>query len=165
MTRFAILLTLVLLAGCSGGDKPPLGNGDPAPAFQLRDLGERSVSLTALKGKVVAVRFWADWCRFCEGEMRALQPVYERLHGEGLELLAVNMGQSRATAAEFSNRLGLGYPVLLDSDSAVTERYGVIVLPTTFLVDRRGRVRGKILGESDAPTFEQLVRPLLSEEP
>jgi peroxiredoxin len=159
----AILLTLMLLAGCSSGDKPQIANGDPAPVFQLRDLGDRSLSLAALKGQVVAVRFWADWCRFCEGEMRALQPVYQRLHGEGFELLAVNVGQSRGTAAAFSGRIGIGYPVLLDSDSAVTERYGVIALPTTILVDRSGRVRGKILGESDASTFEQEVRRLLSE--
>jgi peroxiredoxin len=156
------LLFLLLLGGC-GGDQVRLANGDAAPDFMLPALDERVVHLSELRGQVVVVRFWADWCRFCDGEMRALEPVYSRLHGRGLELLAVNVGQERDTAARFVDRLKISYPALLDQASEVAQRYGVIALPTTFVVDKKGVIRGKILGESEPGTLEAMVSGLLQE--
>jgi peroxiredoxin len=152
----------LLLAGGCGEPAPKLQNGDPAPGFETVDLGGAAVRFPEdFAGEVVAVRFWADWCPFCKSEMRALEPVYQRLKGEGLRILAVNVGQSPSTAAAFVQDLGLSYGVALDEGSETARRYGVVGLPTTFFVDRSGHVRGKILGESDPETFEQMLTGLL----
>ncbi|MGE0082284.1 MAG: TlpA family protein disulfide reductase [Thiohalomonadaceae bacterium] len=157
-----VLCILVLLAGCDAS-APPLKPGDAAPAFVLDTPQGRTVRLADLQGQVVAVRFWADWCPHCRNEMRALEPVYRRLHPQGLEILAVNVAQDREAVLRFIKPLGITYAALLDPDSEVARRYGVIGLPTTVFVDRAGKVRGKILGESDAASFEAMARALLDE--
>jgi peroxiredoxin len=152
---------LLLASGC-GEPVPKLQSGDPAPDFETVDLTGAPVRFPAdFAGEVVAVRFWADWCPFCKSEMRALEPVYQQLKGEGLRILAINVGQSRSTAAAFVHDLELSYGVALDEASQTARRFGVVGLPTTFFVDRSGHVRGKILGESDPATFEQMVTGLL----
>ena len=93
--------------------------------------------------------------------MRDIQPVYRRYRDQGLVILAVNVRQDRATAERFINKLGICYDILLDLDGSVARAYGVSGLPTTFIVDRTGRLHTKIIGESTPELFEQLVRELL----
>ncbi len=157
----SVLVMLIMLIGGCGGDHPRLVSGEPAPGFELQRLGQGRVALDELSGSVVAVRFWADWCPFCRREMRELEPVYQRLRDQGLEILAVNVGQDPENVRRFVERVGYSYPTLLDSDSAVARRFGVIAIPVTYFIDRDGIVRGKIIGESDADTFERMAVPLL----
>ena len=157
------LLSLFLVA-CGGEVAKTPANGEPAPAFQAVTLAGPSVRVPAdYAGKVVALRFWADWCPYCRKEMAELGPVHARLGGEGLEILAVNVAQDRNTARRFVEPLGIAYPVLLDPEGAVARAYGVQALPVTWLLDRRGVVRGKIVGEATAAVFEARVRELLDE--
>jgi peroxiredoxin len=151
----------VVMAGC-GEASLQLENGQEAPGFTLERLGEGSLDFPAdLRGQVVALRFWADWCPFCESEMRDLEPVYKGYRDEGLRVLAINVRQDRETAARFIDRLDISYAVLLDADGSVARDYGVIGLPTTFFVDREGRVATRILGESTPEVFERIVQGLL----
>lgn len=157
----AVCGLLLLVSGC-GGEAPKLADGDPAPTVVVETLaGERLDLPASLAGKVVAVRFWADWCRFCEKEMKDLEPLYRRLSERGFTLLAVNVGQERERVEHFVQRVGFSYPALLDPESQAARRYGVIALPTTFIVDRDGRIRGKILGESEPAVLAALVERLL----
>jgi len=162
--RLAMLLAgTVLVAGC-GGDAPPLANGSPAPSFSLERLTGGTASFpTDYRGQVVALRFWADWCPFCKDEMKALEPVYRRLQGRGFQILAVNVRQDAGTAGTFVRRLGISYETLLDTSGEVARAYGVQGLPTTFLIDRGGTLRGRILGESSPEVTERLVGGLLYE--
>ena len=105
------------------------------------------------------LRFWADWCKFCEPEMKLIDTVRQR-HA-GLEILAVNAGQDKATVDAFMKKLGVGYPAALDEDSKIAKSYGVVGLPTTFLIDSKGIVRGKIVGEADEAMFERHIQTLL----
>jgi len=156
------LVLILLLTACSGPDTPAPINGQSAPAFQLQRLDGGTLAVPGgVAGKVVAIRFWADWCPYCRKEMAELQPVYARLHGRGLEILAVNVAQDADTARRFVEPLGIGYPVLLDTDGATARAYGVKVLPMTWLVDAHGVVRGKIVGEATPEVFERKVRELL----
>jgi peroxiredoxin len=156
-------LASLLLAGC-GGDTPQLAPGEPSPPFTLPALAGGPVSLPDdLRGQVVAVRFWADWCPFCESEMRSIEPVYRAYKDQGLRLLAINVRQDAQTAAAFVEPLGISYEVLLDEDGAVARAYGVSGLPTTFFLDRQGRLATRILGESTPEIFEQVVKDLLRE--
>jgi len=156
------LLLILLLTACGGPDIPAPVNGQPAPAFQLSRLAGGTLAVPdGFAGKVVAIRFWADWCPYCRKEMAELQPVYARLHGRGLEILAVNVAQDADTARRFVEPLGIGYPVLLDTDGATARAYGVKALPMTWLVDAQGVVRGKIVGEATPEVFERKALELL----
>lgn len=159
-TMGAFLVTAAL-SGC-GDPAPRLENGAVVPAFTLEDLSQRPIDFPAqAKGQVVALRFWADWCPFCESEMTQLEPVYRRYKDRGLRILAVNVRQDPGTAERFVRRLGISYETLLDVDGRVSRDYGVIGLPTTFFIDRDGRLHAKVLGESTPEVFERIVAELL----
>ena len=158
---FAALLALLLTSGC-GEPTPQLQAGAPPPAFQLPRLGQDALAFPAqTAGQIVAIRFWADWCPFCESEMTQLEPVYRKYRDRGLRILAVNVRQDPDTARRFVSKLGISYETLLDSDGRVARTYGVLGLPTTFFVDRAGRLKGKVIGESTPEVFERIVREML----
>jgi peroxiredoxin len=159
----AIACALVFAAAC-GSDKSParLNIGDAAPAFQtVRADGQPASFPAGWAGKPVVIRFWADWCKYCEGEMKDIERVYQRLKPRGLEVAAINAGQDRKTVEDFMKKIGVSYPALLDEDSAIAKRYGVVGLPTTYFVDARGIVRAKLVGEADAASFERAALELL----
>jgi peroxiredoxin len=162
MLRFlTFVMTVLLLAACEGG-APKLNAGMPAPAFSATRLDGATVRFPDdFRGRPVVIRFWADWCRYCEGEMKAIENVYRRYHGRGLQVLAVNAGQDRKSVAAFIRKIGVSYPALLDEKSAIARRYGVTGLPTTYFVDAGGTVRGKIVGEADEATFDRFAAGLL----
>jgi peroxiredoxin len=158
----SLSLVLVLLVSACGDAPPAPRNGEPAPGFELPRLDGTPLAFPAdLRGQVTAVRFWADWCPFCESEMRDIEPVYRTYRDRGLVVLAVNVRQDRETAARFVEGLGVSYEVLLDEQGDVARAYGVIGLPTTFFVDREGRLATRILGESTPEVFERIVGELL----
>lgn len=162
MRHFTIaVLVLVVLMGCSD-ESPKLIKGQPMPGFILDRLESGSLDFpNAMRGKVVAIRFWADWCPFCESEMKNIEPVYRQNQERGLVILAINVRQDRKTAAAFIRKLNISYDVLLDRDGEVARRYGVIALPTTFIVDRQGNLHTRILGESTPEVFHKIVEELL----
>ncbi len=160
--RFLLLACLVLLAACGGEQAAKLNLGDPAPAFRTERLDGGSVDFpAATAGKPLVIRFWADWCKYCEPEMKAIEVVYQRHKDKGLEVFAINAGQDKPAVAAFIKRLGVTYPVLLDEQSAIAKRYGVMGLPTTYFVDANGVVRGKVIGEADEVIFERHALDLL----
>jgi cytochrome c biogenesis protein CcmG, thiol:disulfide interchange protein DsbE len=159
--RFLFLSLLLALMACSG-ERPQLQQGSLPPSFSAETLDGRTVQVPdGVKGQVVVIRFWADWCPFCYEEMRDIEQVYRDLKGQGLTILAVNVGQDRDTAKRFVERTGISYTALLDPDSVTARAYGVIGLPTSFFIDRQGRIHSKILGESNAAMFRRGVEPLL----
>jgi len=110
------------------------------------------------------LRFWAEWCKYCEGEMKIIDTVRQRHASGGLTILAVNAGQDKDTVTAFMQKLGVGYPAAMDENSKIAKRYGVVGLPTTYLIDGQGVVRGKIIGEADEAMFERHVQALLKKE-
>ena len=162
MRLFCLACLALLVAACGGEPAAKLNLGDPAPAFQTTRLDGSTLEFpAAAAGKALVIRFWADWCRYCEGEMKAIEAVYQRHNGKGLEVFAVNAGQDRAAVETFIRRIGVTYPALLDEQSAIARRYGVVGLPTTYFVDARGIVRGKVIGEADEAVFERHALELL----
>jgi len=162
--RFVLLFLAALLLTACGSDKPParLNIGDVAPGFQtVRPDGTLAQFPAAWAGKPLVIRFWADWCKYCEGEMKAIESVYQRLKPRGLDVIAVNAGQDKKTVTEFMRKLGVSYPALMDEDSVIAKRYGVVGLPTTYFVDARGIVRAKLVGEADEASFERAALEIL----
>lgn len=117
-----------------------------APAFTLRGEDGKTYRLADYRGKVVVLNFWATWCPPCRYEMPSMERAYKKVQDEGIVLLAINVGESEDEIFEFTGRYPVTFPLLLDSDGAVIRRYGVIGLPTTFVIDPRGRVTHRAVG-------------------
>ena len=157
-----IIASFVLSACNSGAPSVQLNTGQPAPTFQTLALDGTPVHFpAAFAGKPLVIRFWADWCQYCEGEMKAIELVYQRHRDQGIQVLAINTGQDKPAVAAFIKKIGVTYPALLDEQSKIARAYGVVGLPTTYFVDGQGIVRGKVVGEADEATFERQVVELL----
>ena len=163
LRSLTVVMAILCLTACnSGAPAAQLNSGQPAPAFQTFAADGKPIHFpAAFAGKPLVIRFWADWCKYCEGEMKAIEIVYQRHRDQGLQVLAVNAGQDQPTVAAFMKKIGVSYPALLDEQSKIARSYGVVGLPTTYFVDARGIVRGKIVGEADEATFERQVVELL----
>jgi len=135
------------------------------PDFSLRTPEGRIVSLAGLHGKVVVLNFWATWCRECRTEMPAFETLHRRFGARGLVVVGVNMREGAPAAQGYARELGLTFPLVLDPDGTVAARYGVVGLPTTFLIGRDGRAVGLAVGVREwasAPAVE-IAETLLAE--
>ena len=159
--RFFLMMLAALLTGCDAPDSGIARNAPP-PGFRLVRLdGSTARFPEDYAGQVVAIRFWADWCPSCRPEMVGLEPLYQRLKPRGLAILAVNVTQPLETVRAFTKPLHLSYEILLDLHGETMRAYRVMGLPMTFIVDRQGLLRTRIIGEASPETFEQAVTPLL----
>jgi thiol-disulfide isomerase/thioredoxin len=134
----------------------------------LSTLAGSPATLSNYRGRVVVVNMWASWCGPCRAEMPALQAVYAEQQARGLEVLAVNSAyqDSPDDARAFVQELDLSFPILLDQDGAVSRRYLVRALPSTFFIDRQGVIRAVIFGGPlSAATIQSKVEDLLQEAP
>jgi peroxiredoxin len=121
--------------------------GTAAIDFDCQDLEGQVWSLNKVRGKVVLLRFWADWCPYCRYEMPIVDKYYRQLKKEGFLVLAVNVKQSAEVALAFIAQLDVTFPVPLDQDGTLAKRYGVYAIPTNFLIDREGIIREILIGE------------------
>ena len=138
--------------------------GSLSPAFQLVDLEGSQIALSDFKGKVVLLNFWATWCGPCRVEMPAMETLYQDLHKEGLEVLAVSIdSQGKIVTQPFQEAMGLTFLILHDPDYQVGAAYGARTLPMTYLIDREGVIRHRIFGARDwnGQEARQLIRTLL----
>ena len=120
--------------------------GAPAPDFTLTDLGEKTVTLSNLKGQVVLINFWATWCGPCRVEMPAIQHRYETFKDQGFTVLAVDFDEPLTEVSAFARALNLTSTVLLDPGGSVNELYHVRGYPSTFMVDRSGVIKKLHIG-------------------
>jgi peroxiredoxin len=111
------------------------------PGFILPDLSGQQRSLDEFSGKVVLVNFWASWCRPCIDELPSIHRLTEAMHEKPFAVIGVNVAESAMRVRTAARRLGMKFPVLLDTDSRVFSGWGATVLPTAYVLDRNGRVR------------------------
>jgi peroxiredoxin len=125
-----------LLFGNTGTPRP-LGQ---APDFILQDSAGHNIRLSDYRGKNVLVNFWATWCPPCKAEIPLLEEVERDYSNQGLVVIGVSMDESGwSSVRPFMGAMKINYPVVLGSE-ALSGQYGVIGLPTTFLIDREGRI-------------------------
>jgi len=118
---------------------------DPSD-FTLPLLGGGSAALSSYRGKVVILNFWATWCPPCRAEMPSMETLYQRFNAQGLEILAVDIGESASTVQQFVRSAAYTFPVLLDSANRVSSIYGIKAIPTTYIIDREGKRIGRVIG-------------------
>jgi cytochrome c biogenesis protein CcmG/thiol:disulfide interchange protein DsbE len=152
----AVVVTQLLVRG---GRSSSTGSGQAAPPLALRDLGGRTVDLQGLRGKVVAVNFWATWCPPCRMEMPELAEVWTQNRGRCFELLGVAEESARADIERVAPQIP--YPILLDERAEAITPWGVEGYPRTVLVDAEGNVRQVFEGAIGKRQLEEAIRPLL----
>ena len=159
--RFLILAGCLALFITACGERPVATVGKPAPDFDTLDLDEKVWSLSKLKGKVVFINFWATWCSPCREEMPSMQRLYTKLPKDKFEMIALFNNDKKPAVRNFVSQLGLTFPILSDEHNFAGTKYGLTGLPETFIVDKQGVIREKIIGPSkwDSPeNVEMLMR-------
>lgn len=156
-----IVLVLLLVCGslylCTAGNSQPTYDsvtavvpGNPAPDFQLEDNNGNLVSLSALRGKVVLVNFWATWCPPCRAEMPSMEKLNNAMAGEDFVMLAINIEENgRFSVAEFLQKNPHTFPILYDDQGIVQKLYGVYKFPESFVITKDGMIDDKVIGAID----------------
>jgi len=164
------LALLVLMTACGSNPTPsPMAHGGDTdikersfaqmPEFTFSDLAGNRVSSGRFQGKVLLLDVWATWCQPCKEEMPWFQELHEKYQDRGLAVVGVSIDPSASDAAEFTKKLGVTYLIL--HHPAIMQEWGLLGLPTTFIVGRDGKIRKKIIGFEYQPTFEKAVREAL----
>jgi cytochrome c biogenesis protein CcmG, thiol:disulfide interchange protein DsbE len=148
----------------------PLDIGSTAPDYRVYTLEGDSVHLSEFAGDVVLLNIWATWCLPCLREMPALQRLHEALGPDGLRIVAVSvdappgmfnaLGRLRGEIREYADQFGITFTVLHDPSGDIQSVYQVNGLPTTFIIDRDGRIVRRVMGavEWDEPPFVDQIR-------
>jgi peroxiredoxin len=158
--RLAACAVFAVVAGTASSAIAP---ATAAPDFTLHAMTGPNLRLKEQRGRVVMVNFWATWCGPCRQEMPQLNRLYEKYKGSGFVLLGVNVDDDTSKAAEVASKLGVTFPVLLDTDKAVSKMYDLSTMPSTVIIDRDGKVRyvhrGYLAGYEE--NYEKQIRELL----
>lgn len=153
-----LLPILLLLAACGS----PTGSRE-APELVLPDLGGKTVSLAAYRGKPVLVNFWATWCDSCRQEMPALEALSRRSGGR-FTVIGVSLDEDAAAVPPFARKYQLSFPLMI-ADRKVAAAYAVRGLPTAYLIDADGRIARRWVGALDVPAVENDILALLNRRP
>ncbi|WP_017755629.1 thiol-disulfide oxidoreductase ResA [Calidifontibacillus oryziterrae] len=147
-------IILLILVGALGytlyssffTEKVLVGKGDMAPNFVITDLAGNEIEFDQYRGKGVFLNFWATWCPPCEEEMPYMENQYKTYKDQGVEVLAINVAETKLSVENFVERKGLTFPIVIDETTEIMEAYGVDPLPTTFLIDKDGKIIDIIKG-------------------
>ncbi|MBM7715272.1 TlpA disulfide reductase family protein [Siminovitchia sp. FSL H7-0308] len=136
--------------------------GQRAPDFRLKTDGGEELSLADLKGKHVFINFWASWCPPCRAEMPHIQNFFEENKEENIALLSVNLlhlEKNKEAVRTFSKQNELSFPIVFDETGEVSNTYQAQTIPTSYVVDKEGVIRHKIVG----PVSKERLRRIFTE--
>ena len=164
--RLAVFLFLfaIGLCGASCNKDPGPQVGEPVPDFELPDLDGRLKRLTELRGQVVVLNYWATWCPPCVDEMPSLEKLHQALADEGLAVVAISVDERFSDIADFVKSYDLTFTILHDNGRKVARTYQAFKYPETYIIDRDGRLKSKVIGPRDwgAPTVIRDLVELLN---
>jgi cytochrome c biogenesis protein CcmG, thiol:disulfide interchange protein DsbE len=172
---FGLATVLAALIWINREQFVPVQQGSSLPDYAVQTLAGEPFSMASLEGQPTILNVWATWCPPCVREMPALQRVHEQLGPQGLRIVAVSVdsrpglinawGRPGGDVQEFLDRLGLTFEILWDPSGELETAYSLPGLPTTFLIDRRGRIVQKVVGwrEWDSPAQLAEIRRLLED--
>lgn len=160
VSLFLIIAAFVLTkqdAMCKGDSYEKI-----APEFSLKDMSGAERKLSDFKDKVVIIDFWATWCPPCRQEIPHFIDLYNRYKAEGLEIIGISMDTNPGkTLPAFVEEKGINYPILLGNDKVYNLYGGIAAIPTTFIIDKEGKIRKKYIGYTEKEVFEKDIKELL----
>lgn len=166
----AVIISLMLVFGIqkTRHNRPNSAGalqGKPAPDFSLASLdGKATLKLSDYKGKAVLLNFWATWCEPCKIEMPWFVQLESKYAAEGLQVVGVAMDDSgEREIAQFAKDMGVNYPVLIGKESVGDAYGGIIHLPTTFYIDRSGKIVQRVEGLDSRHDIEESIKQALSQ--
>jgi cytochrome c biogenesis protein CcmG, thiol:disulfide interchange protein DsbE len=158
--RPAIFLLALLVAAT--GAEAALRIGSTLPSVRLDRTNGAPVRIPEqFKGKVLLLHFWQIGCTSCRLDMPAMDDLYGRYRRRGLEIVAVNVGQKAEDVKAYAVELGVSFPILVDPTGKSSTHYDAIDVPRTYVIDRNGVIRYRILGSATPETLKRLVLSLL----
>ncbi len=162
---FAILALAFGVVWMQSSKYEPLVVGMNAPDFSLPDLQGKNQRLSAYRGKVIFLNFWATWCKPCKEEMPSMQVLWDNLKQEDFVMLAISMDRVTTTKEipPFIENMKLTFPILTDSWGQTDKRYKLMGVPETYIIDQNGVLREKVIGPRDwtrPESMETIVRLL-----
>ncbi len=166
--QIVILIFIVILgayaigSAVSGGGSGKPQTGDRPPAIKLLGMDGDVHTLEEYKGKAVVINFWATWCTYCVNEMPALQAQWKKWSDQGVVVLGINTGEDKMTVTNFIQQLGIDFPVLYDFDNEAVQDYGVVPMPTTYFVDKKGKIASIHEGELNLATLDDQIKRLVN---
>ncbi len=171
-----IILIIILLAAVavlvfgvkSRKVQAPTGTvvGLDAPELVVQDLSGKKYTLSELKGSVVFINFWATWCDSCKEEMPSIQKLYNSFRDEkGMRVITVLYRDDYKNVDAYMKQNNYGFPVLMDSEDRSARAYGLTGVPETYIVDKKGILREKVIGPADwsSPQAMSLIANLIKE--
>lgn len=170
---FKVVLVLILLGAIvfflhfSRIDKfKPVVPGSPAPDFSLKNLKGEQVRLSDYRGQVVLLNIWATWCTPCIEELPSMEKLYQELKDKGFTILAVSIDKKENPVKRFVKKLNLTFPILLDPKNRITRLYRTTGVPETFIIDKKGVIREKVIGARNWFTQQTVdeFKQMLNEE-
>jgi peroxiredoxin len=157
-----LAVSLVLWTAAGWSQSKSELEGKNAPDFNLKDVLEgKDYSLSQYKGKVVMINFFTFFCGPCREEMPDLNKIYNEMKGKGLQTIGIALSSDPTQIRFLVKQLGLDYPVLSGTDKTSQDYGNVAVVPTTFIIDKQGKVVHGILGTRKKEEFVKLIQPLL----
>ena len=165
----AMVVSLMLVLGINLSRHSPSEKatsqlkGQSAPEFALQSLDGKTVHLSDFRGKAVLLNFWATWCEPCKIEMPWFVELQKQYAPEGLQIVGVAMDDAaEKDIADFATKMGVNYPVLIGKEEVGNAYGGLPFLPTTFYIDRDGKVVDKVFGLKGRAEIEDLVKKIVS---
>ena len=164
----ALIPNLESLLHLRGTENPPPAPANqtynPAPDVQFTKLDGSPFRLNDLRGRVVLLNFWATWCVPCRNEIPSLSAMQKDLDARGLSIIGVSYDDTADLVQEFQKDIPQSYQIVLGGREVGSE-LPASPLPTTYIIDRQGRIRDKMIGERTRAAFESVIKPLLDEGP
>jgi cytochrome c biogenesis protein CcmG/thiol:disulfide interchange protein DsbE len=172
VTTLAAVAILVLAFGVvwlQSAKYEPLTVGMAAPDFTLQDMAGKNQKLSDYRGKVIFLNFWATWCKPCKEEMPSMQALWENLKKEEFVMLAISMDRvtTKKDIPPFVENMKLTFPILTDSWGQTDNRYKLMGVPETYIIDQNGVLREKVIGPRDwtRPESMEIIVQLLQKQP
>ncbi|HMK48741.1 MAG TPA: TlpA disulfide reductase family protein [Thermodesulfovibrionales bacterium] len=140
--------------------------GSPPPDFELTDINNNHVKIRDLKGSVVLVNFWATWCGSCVEEIPSMEKMFRQLSGDSrFKLVTILYKDDLQRATGFMLQNGYTFPVYVNPDSSAEKTFGITGVPETFILDKKGTLRHKVIGpeEWDSPRVLDALRSMMNE--